>query len=220
MRGNGVCMDLSDIFYDAARSHKTVVKPAPQRGAASQPNAAVAVEQPHDPSAATSTNNDDDEWAEKQVQTFSKWLNYLFYPTESDNSEEQGALSGLVLQQRMAQERLAAFEVWSDEKDMGQLRRVISSEIGRQRIALRTDRDLYANLNQRNKIVSLLLSYSTPWLRLGLETVFGTIIQPDVSTSQRSSSSSNLVRAGRRVRGFGWRSRISLCTASCPTPKY
>jgi abnormal spindle-like microcephaly-associated protein len=37
-------------------------------------------------------------------------------------------------------------------------------------------------LNHRNKITSLLLSYSTPWLRLGLETVFGTVIQPDVPT--------------------------------------
>lgn len=182
-RGNGVCMDLSDIFFDAAK--KTVLKP-PRSAAVPKTIRNVVVEKSF--VGEISNNSGDDSWADKQVQTFTKWLNYLFYPTEdkgiASSAEEETcrvALRSLVLHQRMAQGRLAAAVVYKDQ-DMANVRKIISAEISRNRIALRTDRDLYANLNHRNKITTLLLSYSTPWLRLGLETVFGTVIQPETPT--------------------------------------
>lgn len=74
---------------------------------------------------------------------------------------------------------------------MNQIREKIRSEIGRGRLLLREDRDLHANLSIRDQILNLLFSYSTPWLRMGLETLFGEIIHPPDPQKQPQQKLSN-----------------------------
>ena len=182
-RGNGICMDLSDIFFDAAKKTATK-KPLPPRTQQKKKITAAAAaassskQTEHLTAKAEIEEANNDEWADKQVQTFSKWLNYLFYPNEgNDDESETAALRTLVLHQQMAAARRNALSVYSSS-DMVRVRKIVSSQVSRNRIALRTDQDLYANLNLRHKITSLLLNYSTPYLRLGLETLFGQVILP------------------------------------------
>lgn len=182
-RGNGVCMDLSGVFFDAAQ--KTATKPPRNSSASMKGNTKIAVAEKQ---IVLENKQIGNEQADKQVQALTKWLNYLFYPSESigeENTVEEEnsrlALRSLVLHQRMAKGRLAAAGLYRSS-DMVSVRKVVSAEIIRNRIALRTDRDLYANLDHRNKITSLLLSYSAPWLQLGLETVFNTVIHPNRPT--------------------------------------
>lgn len=129
----------------------------------------------------------EDDWAEKQCETFSNWLNYTFQPSEDSDhqvtlgngrTQDHVGLRMLVLHQRMAQARTKGLEIYHSA-DMVQVRRVVSSEIARGRLLIRKDRDMYADLTLRNQICALLLSYSTPWLRLGLETLFGESILPE-----------------------------------------
>jgi abnormal spindle-like microcephaly-associated protein len=134
----------------------------------------------------------DNDWAEKQCEAFASWLNYLFHPTEDRDHEtnhqgddmavsDRAALRTLILHRRMAQVRSKASDLFRSPAMQGTLR-TIDSEVSRKRLALREDRDMYADLTLRGQITSLLLSYSTPWLRLGLETVFGEIITPEAPT--------------------------------------
>jgi hypothetical protein len=205
-RGNGVCMDLSDIFYDAAStarktrpvvplqssmprlssSRKTVQKkkapitsmPTTRKGAM-VPQATAGV-------ANQAVAQEEEDWAEKQCETFSNWLNYTFQPSEerdhqvtleNGRTQDRVGLRTLVLHQRMAQARTKALEIFHSQ-EMTKVQKVVLSEIYRGRLSIRKDRDMYADLTLRNEITSLLLSYTTPWLRLGLETLFGESILP------------------------------------------
>jgi abnormal spindle-like microcephaly-associated protein len=148
-------------------------------------------------SALKSTKSEQSEldWADKQCAAFAQWLNYMFQPSEdrdhettllsleeegqSTKSMDRSALRTLILHRRIAQARTKALAIHSGE-EMRKAHRIIVSEIGRGRLALRPDRDLFADLTLRDQITSLLLSYSTPWLRLGLEAVFGEPINAEV----------------------------------------
>ena len=135
--------------------------------------------------------------AEKQCNAFTEWLNYMFKPTEDMEHElivkqietDQGsyqqmnraALRTLVVHQRLAQARARGLQVFR-QPDMKKARHAIVAEIARGRLALRTDRDVHADLNLRGKVVSLLLSYSTQWLRIGLEILLGEPIFAEAPT--------------------------------------
>jgi hypothetical protein len=140
-----------------------------------------------------------EDWAEKQCNAFTEWLNYMFQPSEdldheltlkqiesghagSHQTMNRAALRTLVLHQRVAQARTRALQVFHTT-EMTKARKVIVAEIARGRLSLRKDRDMHADLNLRGMVVSLLLSYSTPWLRIGLEVLFGEPICIEVPAS-------------------------------------
>jgi abnormal spindle-like microcephaly-associated protein len=86
----------------------------------------------------------------------------------------------------MAQIRMRAYDLFFDE-EMKKVKITVRDEIIRGRLAIRPDRDLYADLSLRKQAISLLMSYTTPWLRLGLEVLFGECIVPVVSQQDSSS---------------------------------
>jgi hypothetical protein len=160
--------------------------------------------------AATGTNGVNvkpgDTWADKQCETFVSWLNYTFTPTEDEDNEEsnsnattgggtstsrtspsRGALRTLVLHRRMAQTRMKGAELFHG-RDMLKVRAIVQAEIGRGKVTIRDDRDVYADLSLRRQITTLLLSYTTPWLRLGLEMLLGEPISLLDSTSTVAST--------------------------------
>lgn len=121
-----------------------------------------------------------DDWAGKQCDTFVAWLNYTFHPTEDENVSHtpNAGLKALVIHRRLAQVRYRAMELFQNDQ-MRRVRNVIQSEIARGRLAIRSDRDICADLSLREQATQLLLSYTTPWLRLGLEVMFGECIIPE-----------------------------------------
>ena len=133
----------------------------------------------------------DEKWADKQCEAFANWLNYTFQPSEDKDHEaslqeyaheehntDRAALRTLILHRRMAQIRATATDLFNSN-NMQLVQQAIHTEVVRRRLKLREDRDMYADLTLRGQITSLLLSYSTPWLRLGLETIFGEVISPE-----------------------------------------
>lgn len=147
-----------------------------------------------------------EDWAEKQCRTFTEWLNYMFQPTEDMDQElivkeieqrqaglyqnmNRRALRTLLVHQRLAQARTQGLQVFH-APDMKKARQVIVAEIAKGRLSLRTDRDIHADLNLRGKVVSLLLSYSTQWLRIGLEVLFGEPIFADTPSQQSLTKNS------------------------------
>ena len=137
----------------------------------------------------------DSEWAEKQCDAFAKWLNYSFSPTEDiahelslqdggvdSSSMTRAGLRTLLLHRRRAQGRKRAAELYQTD-EMVQLRHAIEAEVASGKLSIRSDRDVFADVGLRGQVMSLLMSYATPWLRLGLETIFGEILSGDISAS-------------------------------------
>ena len=134
----------------------------------------------------------DSEWAEKQCDAFAKWLNYSFSPTEDiahelslqdggvdSSSMTRAGLRTLLLHRRRAQGRKRAAELYQTE-EMVQVRHAIEAEVASGKLSIRSDRDVFADVGLRGQVMSLLMSYATPWLRLGLETIFGEILSGDI----------------------------------------
>ena len=91
-------------------------------------------------------------------------------------------LRSLLIHRRLAASRAKALDLFQDDS-MYQIRTIIVKEIARGKLSIRSDRDVTADVQLRKKLVSLLLSYTTPWLRMGFEVMFGECIEP-VSVSE------------------------------------
>ena len=231
LRGNGVCLDLSSVFFnepktirrankstrDSEVKLKVKSKSDPidsciiklKTKSKSDPiDSSMNHENPRIKSKVAIVGSAEEEWAEKQCDTFSKWLNFTLQPTgpseDSDQKQEllcdftaisgsksgemapatsgsSGGLRSLVLHQRLAKARGTGSILFAST-EMQNIIKTIDTEVDKGKLSLRQDRDMYADLTQRGKIISLLFSYSTPWLRLGLETMFSTTILPEVLT--------------------------------------
>lgn len=125
----------------------------------------------------------DENWADKQEAGFTGWLQHVFQPP----SVEDHALAELratpgnghrVVAQMRAEGaiRRAAFRLYHSEA-MDELMYNIDEEVAAGKLAVRADRELYADLGLRDQLTLMLMSYTPRWLRLGLETVFGEVIQ-------------------------------------------
>jgi hypothetical protein len=121
------------------------------------------------------TTRDANDRAGKQCDTFVSWLNYTFHPDEDEDGDAASGLRALVMHRRLAQVRFRAAELFQSPT-MRKVREAVQTEIARDRLTIRADRDLYADLSLRELATQLLLSYTTPWLRLGLEVMYGECI--------------------------------------------
>lgn len=160
----------------------------------------------------------DEKWADKQCEAFANWMNYTFQPSEDKDHEaslleeagdetetrDRAALRTLILHRRMAQVRARATDLFTSE-EMRVVQRAIHMEVSKRRLKLRSDRDMFADLTLRGQITSLLLSYTTPWLRLGLETIFGETISPESPNhfSPQKAGLAALTRKVEKVSCFG-----------------
>ena len=108
------------------------------------------------------------------------WLNYTFNPDEEERhsgSTVASGLRGLLIHRRLAQVRTKANELFHSDA-MHRTRLALVKEISRGRLSIREDRDVTADIQLRRQLVTLLLSYTTPWLRMGLEVMFDESILP------------------------------------------
>lgn len=193
--GKGFCLDLTDVFVGAA-STKNKRLPTPNTEASTKKKFSRSP-------LHRNTSNDGwnhslvvdicDDWAEKQCQSLSQWLNYTFEPTEEKEIEDVGATSdrialrSLVVHRRTERARSEAMLLYRSSEQT-RIRKGICSEILKGRIAIRKDRFLHADLSMRNQILTILFSYSIPWLRLGLETLFSEPIVPATTYSLRNET--------------------------------
>jgi len=203
-RGNGVCLDLTPMFFEDSKTVRKCNKfETATSGTSVKKDAPTEVESLV-ADASTIVLPDKEEWVVMQCKTFSKWLNFTLQPTEDvdhagDNlgvdvatagcteqdthsgrsPGERAGLRTLIVHQQMAKARVSASALLANE-EMKQIKTAIESEMKKGKLAIRADRDMYSDLSQRKKITMLLLSYSTPWLRLALETLFNETILPEV----------------------------------------
>uniref|UniRef100_T1J799 Calponin-homology (CH) domain-containing protein n=1 Tax=Strigamia maritima TaxID=126957 RepID=T1J799_STRMM len=142
----------------------------------------------------------DEQWIEKQTQGFTRWLNFILTIPEELGEGEKRKLAAnapiefsrdITYKQAPSREELS-IRAYTVQKKMNMLRRKacnlyqsesiikvitrLEHEIENRRIVIRSDKALHADVGIKQKLVELIMSYNSLWLRIGLETVFGQII--------------------------------------------
>ncbi len=137
----------------------------------------------------------DNKWAEKQCDAYTIWLNDMLKPHDDNQQENHGnqfidepTLKTLLIQRRKVQASQRAISFYNGS-EMKSIRNVLAQEISSKRLSMRSDHDVLANVNLKAQMVSLLTSYSTSWLKLGLETIFGETITLDIATKTMRKNS-------------------------------
>ena len=167
------------------RSLKT--EPVPRKQTQTTPKASNLAPSHRSPQNLNASKLGGD-WADKQCSAFVSWLDFILNPVDEDVDESIIAtdtrinMRALLMHRRLAKVRFEASELFQGE-EMKRIKTVIHGEIFKGRLSIRTDRDLHSDLSLREELISLLLSYTTPWLRLGLEVFFGECIELEQPTS-------------------------------------
>ena len=113
---------------------------------------------------------------------------------ESLHAEGQdGNAAGLkvLLQKRVeAVIRQKAFELYHSDAFTSVIQ-AVEMEVAEGRLVMRDDRDILADLGLQEELFALIFSYEMPWVRLGLEIVFGEIISIHTTHHKSTSTSSS-----------------------------
>ena len=121
----------------------------------------------------------------KQCEAYAKWLNHMFqnpdFINESDQSHHSDTVTLRVLQTRRRRTQTnERAQLYFNSPEMQRILFSIQDEVYSKRLCIRSDHDVFANVNLRHQMISLLMSYSTPWLKIGLETIFNAVISVNV----------------------------------------
>ena len=142
----------------------------------------------------TSSQAADDSWASKQEKGFTDWMNYTFAQSNSTSSDDLNDTSLDVTMSTMSKDdevnngfdvllarreetrvRQQVMYVYHDDS-FESIMKTLENEIDEDRIIIRDDKDLTSDLGLQEQILNHMFSYELPWLRLGLEVVFGKVI--------------------------------------------
>lgn len=156
---SGVRVDLCDLFYGSTTSVPSR-KNSPQFKASSTNSTSAQNETSGQPSAIHNNFNED-RWVEQQSKTFTSFLNNTLAPKQVITT------TALRLYARALAEARVLF------KNQIHLREILWSEISKGRVSVRSDRNIAADVLLRETLIGRFLdTIQTPWLRLGLETLF------------------------------------------------
>ena len=135
----------------------------------------------------------DENWAVKQANSFTDWMNFTFAsalespPASSDDSSSisgegnvEGNANGLkvllqIQNRKEATNRQKCCQLYHSAAIVDVLHSV-EREVCNGGLSFRDDRDILADLGLQEELFALIFSYEMPWIRLGLEIVFGKII--------------------------------------------
>jgi len=124
-----------------------------------------------------------DDWAVQQCEAYAKWLNHMFQCPEIQDAQcdhSAVTLRTILSTRRWAQASQRAQGHYNCA-EMQRMMQTIDNEVCSKRLEIRSDHNVFANVNLRGQMVSLLMSYTTPWLKLGLETMFGETITAETT---------------------------------------
>lgn len=133
----------------------------------------------------------DKNWALKQANSFTDWMNFTFasslespsvvgdevplIPAEENIEGNANGLKILLQKRGEAVNRQKCFQLYHSPAILAMIRSV-EEEVCEGRLLMRDDRDLLVDVGLQEELFGLLFSYEMPWIRLGLEIVFGEII--------------------------------------------
>jgi hypothetical protein len=133
-----------------------------------------------------------DRWAVQQDETYKIWLNHIFKSPDMHDSEHSSNVTlRAVLSQRRRVQATQYAQSYFRTPEVQWMRYTIDNEVHLRRLTIRTDHDVFANVNLRSQLISLLMSYTAPWLRIGLETIFGESISVETCKPRDADEEQN-----------------------------
>ena len=96
--------------------------------------------------------------------------------TTTQDDIDRTALRSLIIHRRQAAAAKEGVQVFHSNS-FSNVASSIEGAVNKGKLAVRTDRDMYADLGLREQLTRLMLSYQSEWLQLALETVFGESVQ-------------------------------------------
>lgn len=112
----------------------------------------------------------------KQIERLTEWINETYKPEGQIDSEvDDDGLKVLLHKKREAVQRHQCFQLYRSEEMIATLKS-LEKEVSDGRLSMREDRDILADLGLQEDLFALIFSYEMPYIRLGLEIVFGEII--------------------------------------------
>ncbi|NXQ30659.1 ASPM protein, partial [Alaudala cheleensis] len=145
----------------------------------------------------------DERWKEKQQRGFTWWLNFVLTPDDFNvktNTSQVNAAALMLGEENHHKRSLvkaptkeeACLRAYTARRKLNRLRRAacrlftsaamvraiqrLELEIESRRLLVRSDRHLWKDIGERQKVLNWLLSYNPLWLRIGLETIYGELI--------------------------------------------
>ncbi|XP_063422495.1 abnormal spindle-like microcephaly-associated protein homolog [Mytilus trossulus] len=142
----------------------------------------------------------DERWMQKQERGFVHWLNFVLTPPDEyqQTTKVRVDAGSLCVDNNRNNVKLAptrevlSFRAYSQHRRLNQLRRAacklfqsqevvhvvqkVEVEVESDRLYIRKDRKVHADLGLKQAILDMLLSFNPLWLRIGLETTFGEMI--------------------------------------------
>ncbi|VDI49418.1 abnormal spindle-like microcephaly-associated protein [Mytilus galloprovincialis] len=142
----------------------------------------------------------DERWMQKQERGFVHWLNFVLTPPDEyqQTTKVKVDAGSLCVDNNRNNVKLAptrevlSFRAYSQHRRLNQLRRAacklfqsqevvhvvqkVEVEVESDRLYIRKDRKVHADLGLKQAILDMLLSFNPLWLRIGLETTFGEMI--------------------------------------------
>uniref|UniRef100_A0AAV1V2L0 Calponin-homology (CH) domain-containing protein n=1 Tax=Peronospora matthiolae TaxID=2874970 RepID=A0AAV1V2L0_9STRA len=145
----------------------------------------------------------DENWMAKQIDGFTKWLNYVLldgsalcssggdersdveeHVTRTKSKLDYASLR-VLSQKRMESKWVQAAVDLYQRPSMNDVLFNLQDEIGSQRLMFRADRPVYADVGLQEELISLLNNYHPVWLGLGLYVVLGNQVMRQESCSLR-----------------------------------
>ena len=150
----------------------------------------------------------DDKWVEKQERGFTRWLNFMLTPQHQEDASTMlpGAVDVAKLWSQCSKDvrvpraptrEVMSMRAYTARREMNRLRRAacklwqspdvaavvsrLELEIDKLRLVIRKDRNINRDVGMKQKLLQLILSYNPLWLRVGLETVYGELLQVGVA---------------------------------------
>ncbi|XP_064085412.1 abnormal spindle-like microcephaly-associated protein homolog [Macrobrachium nipponense] len=144
----------------------------------------------------------DSRWIDKQILGFTKWLNFILTPPEEEDVAEAmkkvdmgklwtEATKRIQVQQAPTKEVLS-LRAYSVARRLNRLRRKacrlfqsdkivetvfkLEVAIDKKLIRIRDDRMSHADMELKQRLLTLVLCYNPFWLRIGLETIYGELL--------------------------------------------
>ncbi len=177
------------------RQKLTLVRPAAaSASAAAHPN----------PFGAARNLYYDERWVQKQEAGFLKWLNFILTPDCGDDDGATAvpgkidvaklwkACTAKARVPRAPTKEALSLRAYSARRELNRLRRnactlwqtpgiarvvsKVEAEIEANRLLVRKDRCLNKDVGMKQGFLELLLSYNTLWLKIGLETIYGEVL--------------------------------------------
>nr|XP_045613042.1 abnormal spindle-like microcephaly-associated protein homolog isoform X2 [Procambarus clarkii] len=144
----------------------------------------------------------DDRWIEKQMNGFTKWLNFILTPPEEEDVEskvkkvDMGQLWSEATKSKRVEvaptKEVMSLRSYSARRRLNRLRRKacrlyqsdemvevvmnLETAIDKKYLMIRKDRLTHADIGLKQLMLQLVLCYNPLWLRIGLETVYGELL--------------------------------------------